>query len=266
MPHRTERLEQLFASGPPRGRLSPGPRGRVGAATVRPETETAARKSGTGRRWRGVRVRTSKHPATPAVAPDRTPSHASRLPVRLAALATAAQLPVLLAALAILALLALPATAPASVIGRHGASGPSHRPCSAASKPTGRHSHHPARHACSSHHARKHAAHARRKATPKPGPAPVELVPATCEDGTLPTRAGDGTYSCEDGSAPSCEEGMPVQAPATGAPMCAVKPSEAGGCTGEASGECACEDLAGGGPAADCEHSSEPEAPEREEE
>ncbi len=32
-------------------------------------------------------------------------------------------------------------------------------------------------------------------------------APAHCEDGTAPTVAGEGTFSCEDGSEPQCEDG-----------------------------------------------------------
>ena len=188
---------------------------------------------------------------------DRTTSLASRLLRRLA-------LP------AILALLALPAAAPASSAGRHGTSAGSHPPCAAASKPAGRHPRHAAKHACVKHHAQKRAAHALRKATHKSRPPAVEVVPASCEDGTPPSHAGGGPYSCEDGSTASCEEGTLVSAPATAAPMCAVEPSANGRCAREGEDECtigefSCEDASGSRASTGCEHSDEPEATEEEE-
>jgi hypothetical protein len=175
-----------------------------------------------------------------------------------------------LAVPAILALLALPAAALASTTGRHTTSAASHRPCAAASKPAGRHSRHAAKHACVKHHARKHAAHALKKATHKSGTPAAELIPATCEDGTPPSHTGGGPYSCEDGSAASCEEGTLISAPATGAPMCAVEPSAGGRCAREGGDECTsgeftCEDPSSGQASTGCEHSDVPEATEEEE-
>ena len=189
--------------------------------------------------------------------PDRTTSPASRLLRRLAVPA-------------ILALLALPATALASAAGRHGASVGSHHSCAAASKPAGRHSRHAAKHACVRHHAHKHAAQVLKKATHKSSSPAVELVPASCEDGTPPSHVGGGPYSCEDGSTASCEEGTLVSAPATGAPMCAVEASADGRCAREggdecASGELTCEDPSSGQASTGCEHSDVPEATEEEE-
>jgi hypothetical protein len=187
---------------------------------------------------------------------DRTTSPASRLRARLAVPA-------------ILALLALPATAPASAAARHGASAGSHRPCTA-SKPATRHPRHAARHACVKHRAAKHAAHAPKKAIRKPSTPLIELVPATCEDGTQPSRAGAGPYACEDGSTVSCEEGTLVSATATSAPMCAVAPSPEARCAREGEDECAsgeftCEDPSSSQASTGCERSDEAEAAEEEE-
>jgi hypothetical protein len=201
---------------------------------------------------------TSIHgPTLLPMAHDRTTSPASRLLGRLAVPA-------------ILALLALPAAALASAAGRHGASAGSHRPCAAASKPAARHSRHAAKHACVKHAAHKHAAHALKQAIRKPSSPAVELVPATCEDGTPPSHAAGGPYSCEDGSTASCEEGKLVSAPATGAPMCAVEPSTDGRCAREGADECtsgelSCEDPSSSQASPGCEHSDEPEATEEEE-
>jgi hypothetical protein len=179
------------------------------------------------------------------------------------------------AALATLGLLmAAPAGAPARVASPHGSAGTTRR-CSTAKKSAARHSRRPARHTCAKHHPHKsHPAHKPKK-TSKAGSTTVELVPAGCEDGTLPGHSGGGAYSCEDGSAPSCEEGTLVHAAATTEPMCAVKSSsgERFECSLEGPGSCsaiefACEDPTEGEASNGCERGSEEEAeaPEPEEE
>ncbi len=56
------------------------------------------------------------------------------------------------------------------------------------------------------HHATRHRAkHA--KKTRKASPRPPVLAAAYCEDGSVPVRAGNGSFSCDDGSEPACEDG-----------------------------------------------------------
>jgi hypothetical protein len=55
--------------------------------------------------------------------------------------------------------------------------------------------------------ARKHAADGQpAKKTTKP-PAAASQIPAICEEGSAPVRAGDGSFSCGDESEPTCEDG-----------------------------------------------------------
>jgi len=196
------------------------------------------------------------------LAPRRPTRRAARPPALLAALAALSLLLVLL--------LAMPAGAPASVTGRHGASTAARGGCPATTKSQSRRQRRAAKRLCAKHHARKHAAHKPKKTARKTAAAPVELVPAACEDGTLPSHAGGGTYSCEDGSAPACEEGTLVRGAATTAPMCAVKSSGELECSREPNGECAtiefaCEDASDSEMSGNCERPSEQEAPEEEE-
>jgi hypothetical protein len=164
--------------------------------------------------------------------------------------------------LATLALLALPAAALARTAASHGTT----HSCSSTPKAS-RHTHRKAKHACSKKHssAKHHGTH--KAPTPGTGStAKVEIVPAACEDGTLPSHDG-GSYSCEDGSLPACEEGTAVHATA-GAPMCAVKPSSDEQCAREGGTSCAtveygCEEEAGKACRASVEE--EPEEPEEEE-
>ena len=150
----------------------------------------------------------------------------------------------LLAPLAVLLLaLALCASALASVTGPHGSTARSR------STKTARHGR--KRHA--RHHVKRHAAHKTRKAAKHSSASALELVPAACEDGTLPSHSGGGEYSCEDGSAPACEEGT-LRAAASAPPMCAVKATSEGECA-RGGGEC------GDGVEFDCEDSSSDEAP-----
>jgi hypothetical protein len=50
----------------------------------------------------------------------------------------------------------------------------------------------------------RHAKHALTKA---PGEVTPATTPAACEDGSAPIPAGDGSFSCGDGSEPECEDG-----------------------------------------------------------
>jgi hypothetical protein len=161
--------------------------------------------------------------------------------------------------------LALPAGAPARSAGSKAPS----RSCRSTAKPS-RHAHRKAKHACAKHHSTKsHTTHKTTKAGGSTSTG-VETVPAACEDGTLPDRAG-GSYSCEDGSAPACEEGTLVHAPATTAPLCAVKTGSGDECSREG-GASSCPTIefdcegATGDAAKGCQPDGPEEAPEPEEE
>jgi hypothetical protein len=74
-------------------------------------------------------------------------------------------------------------------------------------------------HACTqpSHKPKRHAKHAsKRKTRKKKHPASQATVPAYCEDGSAPLRAGDGSFSCDDGSEPECEDGAAPKASRNG--------------------------------------------------
>lgn len=116
-----------------------------------------------------------------------------------------------------------------------------------------------------------HHSSAHRPAT-KPAPAvKVELVPAACEDGGVPARAGDGSYTCEDGSTPGCEEGTLGRRAGSGEPVCSIAAEgEWEACAHESAGECvtiewACSDGPESAAGSDgCE--TEPPSVKREEE
>ena len=174
-------------------------------------------------RRRGTRrPATRHHDHPPGLPPDHAPR--PRPPAPLAALAALATLVVLL--------LALPAgaTAPRHRPARHERRRPSPLSCAGEGPQP------PPRRAAEHALCQAPCPQARRRTSPRRRPAkptapPVELVPAVCEDGTLPSHSGGGPYSCEDGSAPACEEGTLVRAAATAGPMCAVK---------AATGNCEC--------------------------
>lgn len=183
------------------------------------------------------------------MAPHRTQSRLARLLVPVAALA-------------LLTALVFPGGAPARVAGRHTPS--SHRSC-ASNRRAGHHSRHAAAHGCAKHSHKDGSHKSKKPPAQTPVAAGQELAPARCEDGTLPTRAGT-TWSCEDGSSPSCEEGAPLHASASATPMCAVKASKETECSRE-TGECAelaCEDATEASAPEGCEHEA-PEEPESEE-
>jgi hypothetical protein len=124
----------------------------------------------------------------------------------------------------------------------------------------------PARHAT-----RHHAKHAHARKAPKQAPT----SPASCEDGSTPVRARNGSFACDDGSEPECEDGAtPTLSSNRKSLVCAAtdegesssseaecEEGEASGCsieTGSESGEQACEAPAGDGPTnATCEGESE---------
>lgn len=162
------------------------------------------------------------------------PRSAARRTARLLALAGA-----------LLLALAVTGAASATVAGRRAAS------ASSTAAKSRRHARHTAARV-HRHRARRRTAHKPRKAVKHASPA-LELLPAACEDGSLPSHAGGGAYSCEDGSAPACEEGT-LRTGSAGQPMCAVKTGSEASC-GREGGECPA------GPEFDCTDTSEAEAP-----
>jgi type II secretory pathway pseudopilin PulG len=183
----------------------------------------------------------------------------------------------LLGALAVLALLAL-MVIPAISLARVARSASRSVSCAAATRAAAHHGKRAGgkRH-CTKSKSHKHraAAHKTKKKGNKKIASPsAALTPAVCEDGSLPSHAGGGTYTCEDGSEPACEDGdAPTRASATSAPMCKAE-SEVEvevECLQEASGECqagefACEDTRESGEAGQtCEAASGEEASSEEE-
>jgi hypothetical protein len=127
---------------------------------------------------------------------------------------------------------------------------------------------------CPSHKG-KHARHGsgrRRTAKPhaKSKPAPRLQTPALCEDESIPVRAANGGFSCDDGSEPGCEDGSnPVRSghalecqisPPGSEPACAEE-GAASSCQG-GSDEPVCEDGSAPATAGDgsssCDDGSEP--------
>jgi len=79
---------------------------------------------------------------------------------------------------------------------------------------TGAHakSRHAGAHACaqSSHKlkaGKRHGKHSSTKKTSRTGSPGSQAVAALCQDGSAPVRGGDGSFSCADGSEPTCEDG-----------------------------------------------------------
>lgn len=128
-----------------------------------------------------------------------------------------------------------------------------------------RHSKHGAGRHCAKRHAKKTrgGAHKSKKpAVKSPAPTP-KLTPAVCEDGSAPAHSTSGSYTCEDGSEPACEDGSdPLRPSSASAPMCRVAredpPLECGiEPNGECSVELACEDAEEAAPGPQgCEHGS----------
>jgi hypothetical protein len=93
---------------------------------------------------------------------------------------------------------------------------------------------------------------------------PASTTPASCEDGSAPSTAGDGSLACDDGSEPVCDDGSTPVRPAGRATLLCPPPSGSGvgvpeqGCEGECSSAPDCEAPAA---ATACEAStdSEPE-------
>jgi hypothetical protein len=81
---------------------------------------------------------------------------------------------------------------------------------------------------------------AKTKKTKKGSAKPVILVPALCEDGSQPTRVASNSFSCEDGSEPSCEGGATPTTSHNGKTLLcpASGEHEASGAETEGEGEC----------------------------
>jgi hypothetical protein len=130
-------------------------------------------------------------------------------------------------------------------------------------------------HKAKGHHRKHRSKHALAKA-PQQG-VPTALPAAYCEDGAAPVRAGDGSFSCADGSEPECEDGVEPTPSSNGKSLvCAIlagedeaqaeaeAEAEESECEEAASSYCApapipgsgehsCEVLSGGGSSFVCE-------------
>jgi hypothetical protein len=99
-------------------------------------------------------------------------------------------------------------------------------------------------HGCTqpSHKTKRHAKHtSKKKARKRTHGASQATVPAHCEDGSAPVRAGDGSFACDDGSEPECEDGATPKASRSGKSLVCLVASEGAASTNEA--ECEEEDL-----------------------
>lgn len=74
------------------------------------------------------------------------------------------------------------------------------------------------------HHPTGH--HTKHALTKAPGEATPTTTPAACEDGSAPISAGDGSFSCGDGSEPECEDGSAPTRSADGNSLVCLPPSE----------------------------------------
>jgi hypothetical protein len=125
-------------------------------------------------------------------------------------------------------------------------------------------------HACTqpSHKTKRHAKHSAKKKThKKTHGASQATAPAHCEDGSAPLRASDGSFACDDGSEPECEDGATPKASRTGNSLVCLVAAEGEasaseaeceeeglGCSaGSESGEQACEAAEGSSPACEGE-------------
>ncbi len=123
------------------------------------------------------------------------------------------------------------------------------------------------------HAAKRHSKHATAGKTHKRAPS-APAPAAKCEDASAPVRAGDGSFSCADGSEPACEDGATPTPSGNGKSLvCPIsnesEPSsveaeceeasalDCGGASGP--GEQACENSAGAGASSVCEGEGEGE-------
>lgn len=80
------------------------------------------------------------------------------------------------------------------------------------------------RRAAKRHRKRRHGKRGRHRS--RSGQTPTA---ARCEDGSAPTRTGEGSFSCEDGSEPECEDGAtPTPAPGGQGLLCPVSSESTG--------------------------------------
>jgi hypothetical protein len=115
------------------------------------------------------------------------------------------------------------------------------------------------------HRSTKKSTHARQGSST--GALPAQ-EPASCEDGTNPTRAADGSYECADGAEPECTNGSePIFAPHRAQLLCPAANSgvewtqascDDGGTPTSAGGAYSCED----GSSPECEDGSTPVVPD----
>lgn len=94
-----------------------------------------------------------------------------------------------------------------------------------------------AHHATKRHAEHGGAKHPLVKKSPKTAPpAPPAPPAASCEDGSAPVRANDGSFSCKDGSEPACEDSSnPTRSSSDTSLVCPVS-SEGG--SGSSEAEC----------------------------
>jgi hypothetical protein len=94
-----------------------------------------------------------------------------------------------------------------------------------------------------SHRGKPRSKHALVKA-PKQG-VPATLPAASCEDGSAPVRASDGSFSCADGSEPECEDGVEPTRSSNGRRLvCAILAGEEEAESETENGESECEEPA----------------------
>jgi hypothetical protein len=109
------------------------------------------------------------------------------------------------------------------------------------------------------HHAKHAVVNKRERATKNTTPSPsTRQTAAICDDGSVPVRAGDGSFSCEDDSEATCENGANPSTSSDGSTLvCGVDTSGDSGSTGVA-----CEDGTAATQASDgsfsCAEDSEP--------
>lgn len=92
------------------------------------------------------------------------------------------------------------------------------------------------------HAAKRHTKHTSKKTGKAGTPASQAAVAAQCEDGSAPVRAGDGSFSCADGSEPECESGATPTPSRNGKSLLCPTPAESEAVSSEA--ECEEEGLA----------------------
>jgi hypothetical protein len=92
------------------------------------------------------------------------------------------------------------------------------------------------------HAAKRHTKHTSKKTGKAGTPVSQAAVAAQCEDGSAPVRAGDGSFSCADGSEPECESGATPTPSRSGKSLLCPAPAESEAVSSES--ECEEEGLA----------------------